>query len=393
VSARFRFHATAAKLLTLAVILALAVVSFAGLTGATAAGQPQCGDTITTDTTLHKDLVNCPNNGILIGADHVTLNLNGHTIDGDGTRTAGCDPRTEFCDTGVANDRHDGVTVMHGSLRQFDAGVNVFGPARHNRLLDISASRNRVVGIQLFRASRSLVKNSSANGSFRPHDGLGLGLFDSHHVRVLHNSFRRNAEQGIVTADSAAHNLIKRNVFSHNGAEAILMEGVEGFQIRHNQVVRNGGGITLGPGSDNVIKRNHVSRARDGIRIEKGHGNLVAHNVVVHDRHAGIRLGLKQFRSSGGAHNVVRRNLVRDSRVDDFLVISKARHSLLKANIARGAGDDGFDVESRSIKLTGNLAARNADLGIEAVRGVIDGGGNIARHNGDPRQCTNILCH
>jgi hypothetical protein len=35
---------------------------------------------------------------------------------------------------------------------------------------------------------------------------------------------------------------------------------------------------------------------------------------------------------------------------------------------------------------------RNGDLGIEAVRGVIDGGGNVARHNGDPRQCTNIAC-
>ncbi len=35
---------------------------------------------------------------------------------------------------------------------------------------------------------------------------------------------------------------------------------------------------------------------------------------------------------------------------------------------------------------------RNNDLGIEAVRGVADGGGNVARHNGDPRQCTNIVC-
>ena len=32
------------------------------------------------------------------------------------------------------------------------------------------------------------------------------------------------------------------------------------------------------------------------------------------------------------------------------------------------------------------------DLGIEAVFGVIDGGGNRARGNGDPRQCVNIFC-
>jgi len=34
----------------------------------------------------------------------------------------------------------------------------------------------------------------------------------------------------------------------------------------------------------------------------------------------------------------------------------------------------------------------NDDLGIDSVRGVIDGGGNKASGNGDPRQCTHIAC-
>jgi len=54
--------------------------------------------------------------------------------------------------------------------------------------------------------------------------------------------------------------------------------------------------------------------------------------------------------------------------------------------------DDGFDIESRSTKLRSNRAFRNGDLGIEAVFSVIDRGGNVARHNGDPRQCTIVLC-
>ena len=110
---------------------------------ATAAGPQQlkCGETISTDTTLHNDLVNCPNNGIIIDADNVTLDLNGHTIDGDGAAAAGCDPAADFCDTGVVAFDHDGVTVMHGSLRQFGGGVN-FGQVRRTRLLDLSASGN-----------------------------------------------------------------------------------------------------------------------------------------------------------------------------------------------------------------------------------------------------------
>ena len=129
------------------------LAAFVALSGADAAGQrqPKCGDTITADMTLHRNLVNCPNNGIVIGADNITLDLNYHTIDGDGRSTHGCNPDTEFCDVGVANFGHDGVTVVHGSLRQFGGGVD-FGDVRHNRLLDISASRNRLrrhPGLQL----------------------------------------------------------------------------------------------------------------------------------------------------------------------------------------------------------------------------------------------------
>ena len=81
---RLRLHAAPATFASLAVVLALAVVGVVLLSGSKAAAvQPlSCGDTITTDATLHHNLVNCPNNGILIGANGVTLDLNSHTIDG-----------------------------------------------------------------------------------------------------------------------------------------------------------------------------------------------------------------------------------------------------------------------------------------------------------------------
>ena len=372
-----------------ALIVVPAVVGVIALPGAAAhAANVSCGDTITTDTTLHKDLTDCPNNGVVIGANGITLDLNGHTIDGDGTPATGCDPATDFCDVGVANFGHDGVTVKRGSMRQFGGGVD-FGEARHTRLLGISASRNADVGIQLFGSSRILVRNSSGNRT-TSHQGTGIGVFESRHLRILNSSFRHNPHVGIKPVRTT-NGVVKGDVAARNGDEGFLMEGGAGFHITHNRVVRNGGGIGLGPGSHNVIKRNHVFGGRDGIRIEKGHGNLVAHNVVDHARHAGIRLGIRHP-FLGGAHNVVRENLVRDTHVDGFLVERKDRHSLFKDNVAKRSGDDGFDVGSRTTRLADNLALRNADLGIEAVPGVIDGGGNVARHNGDPRQCTNVAC-
>jgi large repetitive protein len=376
------------------VLLTAAVVgAFAFTVGPASANHVNCGDTIVADTTLDSDLVNCPNNGIVIGADAITLDLNGHLVDGDGAETAGCDPDREPCDLGVANFGHDGVTVMNGSVREFAVGV-LFGSdtderVRNNRVLGVSSAGNNFAGLGIFSSVRSLVRNSSGDGSLAE-GGAGLFLADAHRVRIVGNSFRHNPHVGMVTPDSS-RNLIKGNLFLRNGDEAFLMEGGNRFRITRNRVVRNGGGITLGPGSRNVITRNRVSGGREGIRIEEGRGNLVAHNVVVAAHRAGIRLGIHKP-SIGGAHNVVRRNLVRNSAVDGFLVGKKDAHSLLLGNIARGAGDDGFDVGSRSAKLTRNHAVRNGDLGIEAVFGVLDGGGNRASGNGDPLQCTNVFC-
>jgi parallel beta-helix repeat protein len=367
-------------------ILALAVAGCLALgAGQASASHVSCGDTITTDTKLDNDLLNCPNNGIVIGADDITVDLNGHLIDGDGAEFAGC-PEGEPCDFGVLNDGHNGVSMRDGSVRQFAVGALVFS-ARHNRVLGISSSRNLLFGFVIADSARSLVRNSSGNRNPAP-EGDGLGLFGSHDIRILHNSFRRNGLG--IHVDDSAHNLIKRNRISRNAEFGIFMQG-DRNRVRRNRCRRNDACIIVAPGSRNVITRNRVSRGLAGIGLEKGRGNLVARNVVVHTRRTGIYLGLKNP-SIGGANNVVRRNRVRGSGDDAFLVNEEDDHSLLKRNIARRAGDDGFDVEGRSTKLTRNRAVRNADLGIEALRRVIDGGGNIARHNGDPRQCTHIAC-
>jgi hypothetical protein len=169
----------------------------------------------------------------------------------------------------------------------------------------------------------------------------------------------------------------------------ILMEA-DRNQVLRNRCVRNGACIIVGPGNRNVIAQNHLFRDREGIAVEKGLGNLVAHNLVVGVRTTGIHLGV-EHPPIGSTNSVVRGNLVRGTGGDAFQVSTNSAGSLLRANVAIGAGDDGFHVRGRSTRLNGNRAVRNADLGIEAVRGVI-GGGNIARGNGDPRQCTNIFC-
>jgi parallel beta-helix repeat protein len=344
-----------------------------------------CGDEITADTTLDSDLIDCPNNGVVIGADDITVDLNGHRIDGDGTEFTDC-PKNEICDVGVVNDRHDGVEIKGGSTREFAIGVLV-SRARDNRVVDISSSKNVLFGAVVGESSRTVLRDSSLSNNIAP-EGDGIGLFGSDHIEIVDNSIQHNPGPGI-HVDGSAHNLIKGNLFSHS-SPAIAIEA-DRNEVRGNRFIRNRGGISVGPGSRNVLVRNHFSG--EGIGIDEGSHNLVARNVVVDPRKTGIRIGVDfaDGSSIGGVDNIVRRNVVRGSGGDGFLV-NKKGSSVLRRNVASGARDDGFDVESRSTKLAKNRATHNADLGIQAVRGVINGGGNVARHNGDRRQCTHIAC-
>jgi parallel beta-helix repeat protein len=375
-----------------AAIVAAAAIGFDGPSVALAS-HVSCGDTITADTTLDTDLVDCPNNGIVIGADDITLDLNGHTIDGDGTEFAGC-AKDEFCDVGVLNRGHDGVTVTHGSVRQFVVGV--WGlRVSHNRLVGISSSGNECCGLGFFRGTRSLVRNSSGSGSGE--GGNGMFLFASHHVRVLHNSFRHNGDQGIIVGDST-HNLIKGNLLSRNAIVGIFLEKANRNQVRQNRSVRDGEvGIYVAPGTRNMIARNRVSHVRRSrghgraIEVDGGDHNVITRNSVRDIEENAIIVGCGPCPVVVGS--VVRRNHIRGAGEDGVHLSPNARHTVLKRNHAFGAKDDGLDARHPTTKLARNEARRNGDLGIKASGGVIDGGGNRASGNGDPRQCVNVTCH
>jgi hypothetical protein len=50
------------------------------------------------------------------------------------------------------------------------------------------------------------------------------------------------------------------------------------------------------------------------------------------------------------------------------------------------------DIDSPFTTIEANIANRNRDLGIDAMSGVIDAGGNRAAGNGNPLRCVNVLC-
>jgi parallel beta-helix repeat protein len=375
--------------------LALIVAGFLALgAGQAHASQVSCGDTITSDTKLKRDLTNCPGNGIVIGADDVTLDLNGHTIDGDGE--LGCD---DFyaCDYGVDNTAgHDGVTVENGNIRDFATAAFVL-EAGDNRLRRLSASHNVLGGMLVVASPGARIERNSISANGLDTDQAGLIVFDSSDVRIETNSVSDNGDIGMFL-QGVDDSRVERNSVSGNPEAGVILDGNQN-KVSDNRASKNGDGISVG-GDGNTIVENRVSDSLAcddgcgaGIGSTGGTGNLIARNVVARAARAGIWIA--DFEDEGGlpeVDTVVERNLVVEGDNDGVLVESTVADTLLSRNVAIGAGDDGIDVQSTSTRLSRNTANRNGDLGIEAVAGVSDLGGNRASGNGNPLQCQNVFC-
>ena len=372
----------------------LAAILAPGPASADQAHRVRCGDTITRDTRLKNDLVNCPGNGIAIGADNITLDLNGHTVDGDGV--VGCE-ELYSCDFGVDNTAgHHGVTIKDGSIREFATAVVALG-ANHNRLRRLSSSHNILGGVLLIESPGARIERNSISANGLTTDQAGLIVFDSSGVRIEGNSVSDNGDIGMFL-QGVDDSRVETNSVSGNPEAGVILDGNRN-EVSGNRASKNGDGISVG-GDSNTIVGNRVSDSfacpdgcGTGIGSTGGTGNLIARNVVARASRAGIWIA--DFEEEGGLpeiDNVVERNLVVDAEIDGVLVESTVTDTLLERNIAIGAGDDGIDVDSTTTSLRRNTANGNGDLGIEAVPGVTDLGGNTASGNGNPLQCQNVFC-
>src|SRR3954447_3535940 len=99
---------------------AIAALLVSAPPAAASGGTLRCGDTVTRDVVLHANLSDCPLVGLRVGAPGVTIDLNGHTVDGDGVPDGAIGT-----DVGVVTSGFADSTVTNGAIRQFGVGVMV----------------------------------------------------------------------------------------------------------------------------------------------------------------------------------------------------------------------------------------------------------------------------
>jgi parallel beta-helix repeat protein len=315
--------------LTVAGVMALLI----GAPGSALATHVTCGDTITQDTKLDSDLLGCTGDGIVIGADNITLDLGGHVVGGD----------DDISDHGVQNfGGFDGVVVTNGEIRDFGVGAR-FSSSVASRFtgLTVTSNTGSAIVLESGSPSGSIVRNSITNNNF------GVILTGSSSMNeVSGNSIDNNAASGLLIATNSDQNQVTRNSFFSND---------EGIHVEDNS------GSTAADG--NVLR-----------------GNSASNHVTV-----GLNIG------NGAVGTDVIRNDATGNAFDGVFVQSGAINTVLLGNNSSNNNQDGIQVESSATTLTRNVANFNTGWGIIAVAGVTDGGGNRAKGNG-LGQCLNVSC-
>jgi parallel beta-helix repeat protein len=350
------------------VLAALALIG-----AAPASAQPVCGEVITQNTTLTADL-NCNRvgEGITIGAPGITLDLGGH-----GISTLG---------TAVRNPGYANVTIRNGSIG-FDTRGIVLTGATGNTIRD-TLIEGLVVGIELRDSDDNRIVANRLRSALIDVDSNSDGNVVRENVVTAH--------EGVISV-SGSHTRIVRNVV-WTGEDTPMGVGGHYNEVLHNTLVAARSTLLyLGSGGDHLIADNELLQYESihgdpGVQVAGSSGNLFRDNHV-----DGAPLGIWV---ESGADNAFRRNAL-DGEVgrtftrtdpDGFRVDSGVTGTLLQNNSVQGFADDGIDVEAPGTVIRRNTANDNGDLGIEAVPGVVDGGGNRASGNGNPLQCTNLFC-
>jgi large repetitive protein len=358
-----------------------------------------CGDVVTHSVVLTKDLVDCPGNGLVIGADNITLDLNGHTIDGL-TGASGCYPDC-LHGRGIDNTAgHDGVRIINGKVTDFERGVFLVGAQRNvlkNLTVHANATREIFSPVTLIRSDHNTVEDSTMGagepalllflsddntvarnkmaGGISIRQGDGVALVEADDNRLVDNETQADGFAARILRSTG--NRLARNTFG--GYSGMLLDGVSYTKVTRNTFTGRGG-VFL-DGQSNRLARN-LLQSESGIGVT-GDYNRVERNTKTGGSN-GINVG-------PGQGNLVRRNRV-DGVNTGIWIRAGAAATRLIANTTNNNTNDGIQVSAPGTRIARNTANNNTNLGINAVPGVIDLGGNRASGNGNPLQCVNVFC-
>ena len=134
-----------------------------------------CGEVIVRSILVQNDLIDCPGNALIVGTHNITIDLNGHFIDGIGI------------ENGIVNNGFDSVTITNGTINEFDYGV-LLGPGTSlNIVTDLRLDLNQEAGIALADADQN-GKGNTIRRNTLVDNGYGIALFSNTRFAHVHDN-------------------------------------------------------------------------------------------------------------------------------------------------------------------------------------------------------------
>ncbi|MFH1649861.1 MAG: NosD domain-containing protein [Candidatus Woesearchaeota archaeon] len=279
-----------------------------------------CGTTITNSTTLTENLLNCPGNGINIGAIDITLDCQGHTIDGTKVEDS----------AGVYAEGRTGLHVLNCRITDFDDGIMLKNGAS-GALLEKNTISSSGSGIhQYFTPGSRIENNTIANLT-----GYGIELAFSSWENDISGNTITNTHSPIYAYGTSGWNNVTYNTATKSTYGFRFYSGSGYNRIEHNTITNSKyNGITLESSpvrtTDNIVRYNTIVQHPVGVKIMASDNNIIEYNNMINTGN-GILMYRNDWGGTDGTGNIFAYNTVNGSSIG--MQISQGINNIFTNNI------------------------------------------------------------
>ena len=198
-----------------------------------------CGQVVRESVTLSANL-ECSTDGLIAGADGITINLNGFTIAG---------PGGESSKVGIMLANNDNVQVTGGTLKGFQAGVLNTGGSG-NTISKVTFTENQIAIFNTGAKNTNIETNNMFSNS------IGVASHSSTGTKLHQNMLTDNQLAGVTLVNSA-ENVLDFNTIT-GSVNGVFLDGQStNNNVNTNTIVQNSGvDINNGNGLQTNINAN-----------------------------------------------------------------------------------------------------------------------------------------
>ncbi len=322
-----------------------------------------CGDQITQDTVMTEDLLNCPQNGLILAASDIILDCAGHTIMGA--------PGSKKGITWFTNLNH--VEVKNCYVNDFEFGFIPIGPSGF--IADLTLTGNTFSdmiydGIRLTNIDNSLLVNNSVinNG----HTGIAI-QYQAMNSRLVNNYVCGNEPVGYgdifstttVNSSGVSNTCDTAYFFNDDGTTGCTYtctppstlscgDTITEDTVMTEDLVCSGWAVILANGANLDCQGHSISQVVNtsnygGINLMNTDGSEVKNCVVANFQ---INIGL-----TNSSNNLLINNTILNADGTGLQVAWSSSNNVITNNYVEGSGSGGitiYDVDSASNQITNN---------------------------------------